>query len=114
MGILKNQSGFSLIETLICISLLGVLLVLTSMIFVRFFSNPKMLLRNEALFMANQEMTNSINIKRLTDTTYVNTNANLTLVKKVQDAGNCNKVDITVKTVHNELEIVKLSVEIRK
>lgn len=114
MGILKDESGTTLIETLVSIGLLGVLIVLSVMVYKNFFSNPKMLLRNEALYLANQEISNSINMKFITDTVYSNENGNLTVERKIYDMETFNKIVVSVVFLQNKKELVKLSADIKK
>jgi len=111
---MKNQSGYSLIETMVCISLLGLLIFLSTSVYTRFFSNHKMLLRNEALFMANQEITNTINKRIFTDTSYKSINCNMLLDRKISDMDNCKKIIVVVRSVQLEKELVTLSALIRK
>ncbi|MBI1937431.1 MAG: type II secretion system protein [Ignavibacteriales bacterium] len=114
MGILKDQSGYTLIETLVSIGLLGVLIVLSAMVYKNFFSNPKILLRNEALYLANNEIVNSINKKIFTDTAYTNENKNLSIERKITGMGRFNRVEVVVTTVQDPKELVKLSADIKK
>ena len=111
---MKNQSGYSLIETIVCISLLGLLILLFTSVYTRFFSNHKMLLRNEALFMANQEVTNTINKRLFTDTSYKSINGNMLLDKKISNTDNSKKIIVVVRSVQLEKELVTLSALIRK
>ncbi len=114
MGILKDESGYTLIETLVSIGLLGILIVLSATAYTRFFDNPKILLRNEALYMANQEITNSINKKIFTDTTYANENQNLEVRRNVFDVQKLYRIEVAVVFVQTQKELVRLSADMKK
>lgn len=114
MGIVKNQSGYTLIETLVSIGLLSMLILLSAIAYSRFFDNPKILLRNEALYIANQEITNSVNKKIFTDTTYANENNNLAVERKIYDMQTYNKIEVAVMFIQTKKELIKLSVDIKK
>ena len=113
-GGLNEQSGFSLIETVVSIGLLGILVTLSVIAYTRFFDNPKILLRNEALYMANQEITNAVNKRRFTDTTYTNINGNLAVERNISDLQTYYKMEVAVIFVQNKMELVKLSADIKK
>ena len=114
MGILKDQSGYTLIETLVSIGLLGILIVLSAIAYTRFFDNPKILLRNEALYIANQEITNSINKRVFTDTAYTNENMNLGIERKFYDMQTFKKIEVAVVFIQTRRELIKLSADIKK
>lgn len=114
MELLKDQSGYSLIETLVCISLLGIILFISTSVFVRLFANPKILVRNEALFIANEEITRATQKKEFKDTTYTNENANLTIERRVIESGEFAQIEVYVRHSSQSKEIVKLSASIRR
>lgn len=114
MELLKDQSGYSLIETLVCISLLGIMLFISTSVFIRLFANPKILLRSEALFIANEEITRTIHKKAFTDTTYTNENTNLTIERRVIESGRFAQIEVYVKHSSWSKEIIKLSAGIRR
>ncbi|MBL1212706.1 MAG: prepilin-type N-terminal cleavage/methylation domain-containing protein [Ignavibacteriae bacterium] len=49
---MNNQSGFSLMETLVSMVILGLLVAFTLMLFNNIYSNPKLLLRSEVLSLS--------------------------------------------------------------
>lgn len=114
MGILKNQSGYSLIETLVCISLLGIILFISTSVFVRLFANPKILLKNEALYLANEEINRTIHKRTLTDSTYTNENTNLVIERHIAELNGYAQIEVIVKHVHAAKEIVKLTASVRR
>lgn len=114
MELLKNKSGYTLIETVVSIGLLGVLIVLSAFVYTRFFNNPKILLRDEALLLANMEITNSVNRGLITDTSYMNANGNLKVERKIEDMGSYNKISVIIIFVQNGKVIINLSADIKK
>ncbi|KAF0140067.1 MAG: hypothetical protein FD122_2702 [Stygiobacter sp.] len=112
MGILKNQSGYSLVETLACISLLGIILFISTSIYLRLFNNPQIILRSEALFLANKEIEAAIHTKAFRDTTYTSENTNLLIERLVTSVDQCVRIEVSVKHVHTQKEIIKLTSDV--
>ena len=74
MDLLKKEGGATIIETMTGIIIFGLALTLSFAIFTKLFSSPTVMHKQEAFQLANQEITNSINAKAMTDTTYKNSN----------------------------------------
>jgi len=110
MDKLKDQSGYTIMETLVSILLIGIIITLFAMFFNQVFSNPKLLLRSEALNLANQEVERSINTKSTTDTSYTNNQANLRIERKIESEESLVKAIVSVKSVIAGKEILSLSV----
>ena len=105
---MNNQSGFSLIETLVSMVILGLLVTFTIMFFNNIYSNPKLLLRSEALLLADVEISKCMNFKLASDTSYINLNGNLEVIRNVIREERLLKVAITVRAKSNKKEILKL------
>lgn len=83
MDILRKDGGFSLIETLVAMLLLGLLVTFTVTFFNDLFDKPSIFLKNQALCIAYDEMNYCLNQKISTDTTYVSNQKNLSVNRNI-------------------------------
>ena len=113
MDKLIDQNGFTILETLVGILLLGLIITFFAMFFNQVFANPKLLLRKEAMVLANQEIERCINYKPKSDTTYFNNNGNLKIYRKLKSSNSLTKAVVTVKVKSSEKEILSFSVMYR-
>jgi Na+/serine symporter len=104
-----GEDGFSIIESLLGIVLLGLIVVFTIIIFNNIWNNPGLAVKSEAFFLASREINNTINGKAFTDTSYNNAQNNLTLNKQVKLADDCYYVEVSVIHIPTKKEIVLLS-----
>ena len=56
MDLLKREDGFTIIESLVSIVLLGLIAGMSIMVISRIYTNPKMLIKGEAGMIASQEI----------------------------------------------------------
>lgn len=109
MDKLKDQLGYTIMETLVGIILIGLIITFFAMFFNQIFSNPKLLLRSEALTLANLEIEKSINTKAINDTIYKNTNGNLLIKRNIKQEKKLVKSTVVVQTVSSKDSILTLT-----
>ncbi|MBU0474987.1 MAG: hypothetical protein KKF62_12605 [Bacteroidetes bacterium] len=109
MDKLKLEDGYTITEALVGIIILGLTITLFAFFFNLVFSNPKILLRSEALYLADQEIENSLNNKVSRDTSYTNNNGNILVERKISSDNNLTKVKISVFSKSNKQIILSLS-----
>lgn len=114
MDTLKNCDGFTMIETLTAISLLGIVSVLVVILFTGIFNNPKLLLKGEALLLAEQELRYSIDNEIISDTLYLSGFNGLELNRKVNRKDNLYEITVSVVFKPKSREILSLSAYINK
>lgn len=110
MDLLRREDGFSLIESLIVILLLGLLVTFTAAFFNDLFNRPGVFLKSEALNLASREINYCINNKLTDDTLYNANKDKLQIKRSVTDE--LNGYDITVNVYlnnHPKVNIVSLS-----
>lgn len=111
MDKMKSESGFTILESLVGILILGIMLILFAVFFNQIFNNPKLLHRSEAFILAKQEIEKCKN-KRLTkDTLYFNEKENLSIVRDINLINNIINAKVTVETKLDKKKILSLSVE---
>ncbi len=109
MDILKKQDGYLIIEALVSLIILGFIVVFVSMFFNNIFQNPKILLRGQALTLANQEIERSINIKAQTDSIYKNQTGNLEVRRMIKRNDNLTNINVSIFSTSAKKEILSLS-----
>lgn len=109
MDSIKKTDGFTLIETLTAITLLGIVSVLSVIIFTGIYSNPRLLLKGEAAMLAEQELHYSINNKVKSDTIYSSGLNGLEIVRKVLIEENLYKITVSVVFKPKTTKILSLS-----
>jgi prepilin-type N-terminal cleavage/methylation domain-containing protein len=102
LDILNKNDGFSLIETLVVILLLGLLVTFTASFFNDLFDKPGLFLKYQALNLANQEMNNCLYNKITTDTSYTISKHNLTVIRKVTEELNGYDISVSVGITDNQ------------
>lgn len=104
----NNNAGFSMLETLVSILILGMLITFSIMFFNRIYSNPKILLRKESLQLADTELTNCINANIKTDTLYNNSRGNLEVKRETTVSDYLVSVNVYVYLSGTGEEIIHL------
>lgn len=110
MDQLNNENGFTLIEILVSMVILGILVTLTVLFINTFFSNPVTLFRAEALNVAKVEINYACEFKRDNDSSYTAGNGNLLVERKIMIEEKVTEVFVSV--IHKPTE--KLLVELNK
>lgn len=113
MDKLKDEAGYTLIESLTAIAVLGIFMFMVSALLLKIFLNPKLTLRSEALLLANNEIKHTLTYKSSNDTTYTNANGNLAVERKVHVNGRINDVEVFVKMVSSPKVIVQLNASVK-
>lgn len=111
---LKDQEGYTLIESLVGIIIIGIVIVFFAVFFKQIFSNPKILLKSDAMILANQEIERCINYKISSDTSYLNNRQNLRIFRTITKSDKLNKVIVRVVTDSGRSEIISLSAKYLK
>ncbi|MFC2139723.1 hypothetical protein ACFLR4_03590 [Bacteroidota bacterium] len=112
MDLLVKEEGTTIIEVLVGLTILGIVMTLSLGVMVKIYGNPKIVSRQEALMLADQEITNCINTRAVTDTVYTNPKGNLFIERSVSSRKNINDVSVSVYSSSSEQLIVSLSVSI--
>lgn len=107
MDLLTKTDGYSLIEALVGITILGLLVGFVLMVSLRLMSNPKLTLQHKALLIAENEVNYCQSISVEKDTCYLNSNNTLTVKRTVKIEDNSKIIIITIK--HTKSEQVLLS-----
>jgi prepilin-type N-terminal cleavage/methylation domain-containing protein len=111
-GFIKDE-GFSLIEALVSIVILGLL----SSIFFSFLSNtinkPVLTYRAEALVLAQNEIQRTIAARNLRDTSYCNMKGNMTIYKHVTENESLYKINVVV-LYNNKIELINLPFTVKR
>lgn len=113
---IQKQDGFSIIESLVGITILGILVTISVQLFTGIYKIPELLLKREALHLAAQELNRTISNAEFIDTTYKNMNENLVINKRVSQTNMSNLVLVKVSVQFNRSkeEILLLSTYIKK
>jgi prepilin-type N-terminal cleavage/methylation domain-containing protein len=108
--IAMREDGFSLIETLVVILLLGLLVTFTASFFNDLFNKPALFLKYQALRLADREMNYCLNNQVTTDTSYIFPKHNLNVQRTITEELNGYDINVSV-SVNNDLKnnIVSLS-----
>ncbi len=112
MKVIRGKNGFSIIEALVSIVLLGLLLSLTASFFTSLFDKPELLLKDEALLMAESSMNKSVRQSLFSDSLYYNEKKTLEVSRKVYYDSSFVNILIIVKGAGKNKEIVRLEREI--
>jgi len=110
LDLLKSENGFTIIETLVAILLLGLLVVGATGFFGTLYNSPKILLRNEALALASNEIDRCISYRILTDTLYKNPVGNLQVKRNVIMKADLNEVIVGVYWSDKNKKLIELKV----
>lgn len=113
-GFISNEDGFSMIEALVGIVILGLILTLTSAFVKGIFSHPKALLKGEALMLAGQEIDCSARNRMFTDTVYSNPSGNLAITRTATALDSLEKINVTVRYKSTNEEVVSLTSYVAK
>lgn len=106
----NKESGFSLIETLVSILVLGLIVTFSLVFFDKIYSNPQILLKGEALRLAELEMSYCINNKIATDTVYMNSGNNLMIERRVSDNKGLLNAEVKILPINQVKELISLEV----
>lgn len=106
--ICTDKKGFSIIETLVGIVLLGIIAALSLSIYLNLLSNPKNFLRGEAFTLASQEVEYIKTFKPVTDTNYFNAKGTLQVNRQIEFQDSINHFSVKVSSKQKNIEIIKL------
>ena len=109
MDLLKKEDGSTIIENLVGIIIMGLIVTLSFSVLIKLYSNPSLLQKDEAFLLASQEVSNCINSKSISDTTYKNSSGNLQLTRTITMEGGAYKTTVKVVAVGVNREIITLS-----
>lgn len=110
MDKLNSELGYTLMETLVGIIILGIVITFFAIFFNQTFANPRILLKGDAIILAKQEIDKCINIKAVKDTSYYNKNGNLKIIRSIKGVENLNQAVVVVASDSGRNEILYLSV----
>jgi len=110
MDKLKNEYGYTLLETLVGIIILGLVIAFFAMFFNQVFANSRIFLIGDATILAKQEIERCINFRIKTDTSYFNNKGNLQVLRDIKFDGELNNAVVTVSSDSGRNEILFLSV----
>jgi len=103
MDILNQDSGFSIIETLVTILIVGILIIIVSIFMETIFSNPRLFLKSKALYLGQEEINYVINHSAYTDTSYFNNKANLFVNRQITELDKVYKINVSVMKADEEI-----------
>lgn len=109
MVIIKNEKGYSLIESMVGIILLGFIVIISMIIFTNIFTNPKLIYNKEASYLLFNETENIINNRILTDSTYFNNKKTLIIQREIEKKESYFIANVLVKENKNNRIINKMS-----
>ena len=110
MGILKQEDGVTIIESLVSIVILGVIVMMTVFVIKGLFTHPRALLKGEACQLASQEIDYSLKYKPVNDTSYKNAKGNLLLNRQVSKADDLTRIEVKVTYAGTGEEVATLGV----
>ncbi|MBL1214646.1 MAG: hypothetical protein HND52_14930 [Ignavibacteriae bacterium] len=97
MVALKDDSGYSILETLVSITILGLIAGITVLMLNGILKNPKLLLIDEAINLVYNEINFSMSSKTLTDTSYFNRSGNIKVERKIIQSHKTSKIIVNAK-----------------
>lgn len=110
--VVLDDNGFSMIEGLVSILLVGLILGLSFIILNNLAGSPKLIKRGEAFNLSNQEIQYCKNDTGIEDTSY--TINGLTVTRSITDRNSFNEFIIRVKCKSNDKTLVELSIKTLK
>ena len=113
MVLLKKQEGFSIIETLVVITILGLLITFTTSFINKIYNNPVYLLKDEAFRAASNEIDGVMLNGTLTDTLY-NIKHNLFVKRHSTELDKYYLVSVVVKKRRSNYPLLELKTIIKK
>ncbi len=114
MDLLKDEKGFSMIEALAGIALLGLLVALSASVLIKIYEDPKTLLRGEAMLLAEREMNFCRSASPERDTVYTNDTGNLEIHRKIDSGKNIKRINVMVTTINSVKTLVELNILLEK
>lgn len=108
MDLLKEETGTTILESLVVILLLGILVTLTASFFSIIFNNKNML-KGDALLLAQQEIERTLSEKSDHDTTYFSEYGNMEVKRLIRKEENKYLVDVIVSKARNDSALVQLN-----
>lgn len=98
-----------MVETLVGMVMLGIIVTLTIMFINSVLSNPKLLVRGEALNLAKNEISKCTLLKTTTDTLYNNKMGNMSIKRTVVEGTKTIDLKVSVLHIASEKELIVLS-----
>lgn len=108
MDLLKNQKGETIIEVMVGIIILGLITGFALIFFTKMLSNTKLVSKNEALFLANQEINYSMKNRVKIDTSYFSPDSTMLVERKVEKVNKLYNVEVMVKLNSDKKSLVEL------
>lgn len=112
IGFTKDE-GFSLVETLAAIVIIGITTTAVLFFINKFLSSSDFNARMEALILVQNEIQNTLTNHSLTDTSYANREGNLKLYRSVIDYQHYYEINFSV-VLHNKTKLILIPVDIKK
>lgn len=108
--ILRNNEGFSLVETLVSIVIAGITITLGITAYTSIISNPDLTYKNEAFLLASDCIDNSLSNRAFSDTAYYNSTGYLRIERKVIIVNSLNLISVEVTYVRKNKRLILLEV----
>lgn len=110
---IKSDDGFTIIESLVSLLIIGLVVSLCIIFLNILFSNPGLFLKSEALNAASREIERCIEYRYTNDTTYTTSN-NLVINRNIKVENNIIYADINVLHREKSKNILTLHVAYKK
>ena len=108
-----GNEGFSLIEALVSIVIIGITTTIVFFFIIKFLGSSKSNLRLEAVNLIQHEIQNTIANKALNDTSYSNRRGNLKLKKHIIDFPTYYSINFSVE-LNNKTRIAEIPLIVKK
>jgi prepilin-type N-terminal cleavage/methylation domain-containing protein len=103
MDILKIDSGFSIIETLVTIVIVSMLVIFVSVFLDNIYNNPKLFLKSKALLLAKNEMNRTIYSEGYRDTSYFDDKYRMNIIRQIKDQEGVYKINVLIRKTDKEI-----------
>ena len=110
---INSENGFTIIESLVTILIIGLILTMTIIVFNNLFSAPGLLLKSDAFSAATEEISKCVENRTSTDTIY-NVSNNLVLKRKISSVDELLMANVSIIQKHNDNNIITLHVSYKK
>jgi Tfp pilus assembly protein PilV len=108
-GFIKNEEGFTLVETLVATVILILIVTILSATMNSLFGNKKYFKRNMAFYIAKQEIDNTMALKLTSDTLYTTEKPFFSVERKVRAINKVYSAEVNVYIDTIGTRIVQLS-----
>lgn len=114
MDLLKEENGYSLIEALVSISILGIIIIITAILFTKLLSGNSIYSKSEALILAKNEIEYVRQNKIFSDTAYNNSDGNMLITRTIKQEDSLYKVIVSVSNKSKEKQLISMNILIGK